>query len=536
MTLETGVQCRPVSALESPASVNAIRQALTARQFFWTLEFVPSVDKVLREELEKILPLLTEVAVDPRVAGFSVSDRVHSDRDPDPVTAAAQLAMRSGKQPLVHWSGKGRESTDLHRSVERMSDMGLENMLILTGDKLREEAVGNRHRYLESVPALAQVKKISPQMLVAVALNPFKYREEDCMAQYLKLGKKVGAGADYAVTQIGFDHLKHAEAREWIEQRNYRLPLVANVMPMLAKTARYMRKHQLAGVTVTDSFLALLEAEEKLPDYGLNRAMRRLALQIIGLQALGYAGVQLTAIHNLTQLNLLQAKLLELQDLCRDEQTWRKAWQECLSFPQGGLAQLAPARAWHLADEKMAQASTGARLKYRLLHRTHQLLFGKGPAAWLLGSLMRPIRPRHGRLDHLAEGLERALKNPLVGCETCGSCRLEATQYICPETCPKGLANGPCGGTTENLCEYRDRECIHSAKYRIAKAAGLLAQLETWLIPTIPASIRHSSSFPAYFRGEGMAIQILEFKRTGPDSSTDGQAARPSADVKPAQS
>ena len=61
-------------------------------------------------------------------------------------------------------------------------------------------------------------------------------------------------------------------------------------------------------------------------------------------------------------------------------------------------------------------------------------------------------------------------KHSLVGCESCGQCRLGDTLYICPETCPKGLANGPCGGTTLDRCEFGDRECIHSVKARLAKA------------------------------------------------------------------
>lgn len=503
-----------MSPREVAVNSNAIRHALARGDFFWTLEFVPSVDKVLRDELDKIEILLASVKSYPLVAGFAVSDRVHSDRDPDPVTAGSQLAMRSGKQPLVHWSGKGRDLADLHRSIARMGDMGLENILLLTGDKLKEAAPSGRHRYLESVPAVDVVKRINPDLLVAVALNPFKYREEDCMAQYLKLGKKVGAGADYVVTQIGFDISKYQEARAWVEQRNYQVPLVANLMPMLARSARYMRKHQLAGVTVTDSFLSLLEVEEKLPDQGAGRSMRRLALQIIGVRLMGYAGVQLTGIHTSKQFAHLQSQVDELSDFCKREDTWRQAWQECMTFPQGGMAETAPLRAWYLTQNRVVRAPVSQRLKYRVMEQTHDFMFTNGPGAWLLGKLMRPVKPRHGTLDHVAERFEHFVKGPLFGCETCGMCRLEATQYVCPETCPKGLANGPCGGTTENLCEYRDRECIHSAKYRIAKDAGVLDQLETWLIPAVPQAIRHSSSYPPHFRGEGLQIRVVEFKKT----------------------
>lgn len=498
------------------ACANILRTRLEAGTFFWMQEFVPSVDKVLREELVVIAPLVAKVRDDAAFAGFSIADRVHSDRDPDPVAAATQLAQRSAKQPLVHWSGKGRDISDLQRSIARMHDMELENLLLLSGDKLREPPAGSRARYLESVPAVDLVKRTSPDLLVAVALNPFKYREEDGMAQYLKLGKKVGAGADYVITQIGFDHLKHEEAREWVMRRNYQVPLVANLMPLLARSARYMRKHQLAGVTITDAFLALLEEEEKLPDRGVGRAMRRLALQAIGVRFHGYAGLQLTGIHTLAQLTHLRAQLRDMEQLCSDETTWRKAWHECMTFPLGGVVDAAPARPWYLGQESKqspVHAALGQRLKYGAMTHVHDQLFGTGLASWLLAKAMRPIDPRHGRLDHLAEGFERLVKAPLFGCETCGMCRLEATQYVCPETCPKGLANGPCGGTAENLCEFRDRECIHSVKYRIAKDAGVLDQLEIWLIPAVPKEIRHTSSYPPHFRGEGMQVKVVRFTK-----------------------
>ena len=61
-------------------------------------------------------------------------------------------------------------------------------------------------------------------------------------------------------------------------------------------------------------------------------------------------------------------------------------------------------------------------------------------------SMTRPIW-QAAVAAHALHAVERMVKRPLVGCDTCGSCRLQETLYVCPETCPKGLANGPCGGT-----------------------------------------------------------------------------------------
>jgi methylenetetrahydrofolate reductase (NADPH) len=56
---------------------------------------------------------------------------------------------------------------------------------------------------------------------------------------------------------------------------------------------------------------------------------------------------------------------------------------------------------------------------------------------------------------------ERAVKGPLFGCRMCGNCLLQETAFICPMECPKGLRNGPCGGSVPGIC-YVDnsRPCI----------------------------------------------------------------------------
>lgn len=82
-----------------------------------------------------------------------------------------------------------------------MQGQRLENLLLLSGDKLKDPPVDRRPRYLESVPAIRAARQAMPDLTIAAALNPFKYREEEAMAQYLKLGKKVAVGADFIVTQ-----------------------------------------------------------------------------------------------------------------------------------------------------------------------------------------------------------------------------------------------------------------------------------------------------------------------------------------------
>ena len=69
--------------------------------------------------------------------------------------------------------------------------------------------------------------------------------------------------------------------------------------------------------------------------------------------------------------------------------------------------------------------------------------------------------------------LERSIKGPLFGCRMCGNCLLQETAFICSLECPKGVRNGPCGGSTVKNC-YVDqtRPCIWYAIYERAFAMG----------------------------------------------------------------
>jgi len=81
-------------------------------------------------------------------------------------------------------------------------------------------------------------------------------------------------------------------------------------------------------------------------------------------------------------------------------------------------------------------------------------------------------------------GMERLVKGPLFGCRMCGNCLLQETAFICPMECPKGLRNGPCGGSTPDGC-YVDpsRPCIWHRIYERADRMGRSDRLMEVLPP-----------------------------------------------------
>lgn len=78
--------------------------------------------------------------------------------------------------------------------------------------------------------------------------------------------------------------------------------------------------------------------------------------------------------------------------------------------------------------------------------------------------------------------IELAVKGPLFGCRMCGNCLLQETAFICPMECPKGLRNGPCGGSTPEKCYVDEsRPCIwykiYERSFKLGREALLLEVL-----------------------------------------------------------
>lgn len=490
---------------------NRLREALKSGRFAITVEVVPaSRDHALEESLGPALTLAGALADEPRVAGLSVTDRVRSDNDHDPVRVAAALALASGIVPVVHLSGKDREPDQLAFSLGALAEAGVDNILCVTGDRLKAVPTDRPVRYVDSVDAVRLARRLLPSALIGAGVSPFKYTEEESLNQYFKMAKKHAAGADYVVTQIGWDMRKLAELIRYRRERGLDQPVMANLMLLPAGVARRMHKGGIPGVVVTDDLLALVEFEAQAPDKGRSDRLGRLALQIVGAERLGYAGVQLSGLATAEDVRRALDLAGEWSSRLPTADEWWLAWDELMRLPTGGAARLDPPTGYFLFD---AGARAGAaeapsapvRRHYAMLRAVHGAIFHRAsPIFRLLGPLARRV-PAGSRLAGWIERLERQIKEPLVGCQMCGYCRLPETFYVCPETCPKGLANGPCGGSSDNICEAGGRECVHSVVYRLAKAAGRLDALEHILVSPVPEP-RGGSSWLNYFAGRSAGV------------------------------
>lgn len=90
--------------------------------------------------------------------------------------------------------------------------------------------------------------------------------------------------------------------------------------------------------------------------------------------------------------------------------------------------------------------------------------------------------------------IEAFAKGMVFDCRMCGQCVLSQTGLVCPMTCPKGLRNGPCGGTLHGECEvYPDRPCVWVRIHH--RTAGDESLEQPKLLPSCDARLFNTSSY-----------------------------------------
>jgi len=467
---------------------NPLRDALATNRFCYVVELVASA--LTREA--RLLEAASGLARIPAVVAGSVTSYAGGAMGHDPLRVAAAARAR-GLTPNIHLTCVSQDRRGLAKSLDDMHALSLENVFALTGDY---PGAGDQPPVfdLDSVQLVRLIderRRGGVPFHVAVAVSPFKYTEADCVYQYIKLEKKIAAGADVAVTQVGWDARKFAELRRYLDERGLSTPLLGNVYVLGPKTAERMATGRPPGCWVSPELLAAVRAESRAKDGGRQARLERAARTVAVLRGLGYAGAYLGGTHDAAHIGWIIRRADELAP------SWETLAAELDYGAVGGF--YLPAR----KSSKSSGAST-ERPRAELLPKVLDWLGRALPVdhdTWTRRALTRAFAwiDRRKPAAALLERVELAIKKPLFGCQACGNCVLGHLEYVCPQTCPKQLRNGPCGGTDQGRCEVvPDKPCIWVAVYDRAKAAEALDGLKTY-VPPPDRRLRDTSSWINYF-------------------------------------
>ncbi len=494
------------------AAPNPLREALTSGKFCYVVELVASA--LTREA--KLLEVASQLARVPGVVAGSITSYAGGSMGHDPIRVGTAARAR-GLTPNIHLTCVSRDRDGARSALQDLHALGLENVFALSGDypKAGSSDQPAQHFALDSVQLISlinEMRQAGMSFWIAAAVSPFKYTEADCAYQYLKLEKKIAAGANWAITQLGFDARKYAELKRYLDERNLRIPILGSAYVLPPKQAEGMAKGKPPGCWVSPELLEKVREEAKAADKGQAARLERAARLVAILRGLGYAGAYLGGDHRADHVRWIirRSEVLAPQ--------WEQCAEEMTFAPKGGF----------YFYEAPASAPPPRKWVPRILDTLGRMFPVKKESKLqsALAMVCRWIDKRPGAAQSL-ERLEFAVKAPLFGCQACGNCVLGLTEYVCPQTCPKGMRNGPCGGTLalDGKCEVVDQRCIWNEVYERAKAAGRVDDLRV-VIPPRNLSLKGTSSWINLFLKRDSRPENPPPPFVPPARGAQGQAAQ----------
>jgi methylenetetrahydrofolate reductase (NADPH) len=461
-------------------SVNPVREALTNGRFCYMVELVASA--LTREA--KLMHVASELAQIPNVVAGSITSYAGGAMGHDPIRVGTAARAR-GLVPNIHLTCVNRDPLDVRNALEDLIALGIENVFAITGDYPKGAAPETVQFAADSVQLVEMIAEMRAAhgwpFYISAAVSPFKYTEADCAYQYLKLEKKIAAGADYAITQLGFDSRKYRELKRYMDERGLKTPIFGNVYILPPKAAEKMSKGEPPGCWVSPELLAKIQVEAKAADKGMAARLERAAQMVAIVRGLGFAGAYIGGNHQAENIRWIIRRSEALAP------RWEELAEEMSYGAKGGFyffdSPPPPPRPREFTQklfDVIEPANTPA------------------PLRTVLTGILRWIDNRPAAA-HALEKAELAFKKPVFGCQACGNCVLGLMEYVCPMTCPKNMRNGPCGGTFNGQCEViPEQACIWVEVYQRAKSAERVDELKTY-IPPRNRALQGTSSYINYF-------------------------------------
>jgi 5,10-methylenetetrahydrofolate reductase len=246
-----------------------LKEKIQSGKFIVTSEIGPPKGIETRQILEEAELIRT------RVDAINVTDLQSSVMRLGSLAVCSLLKQR-GFEPVYQVTCRDRNRLALQSDILSAAALGIENLLILTGDhpSLGDHPEAKPVFDLDSVQLLQVVKSLqegrdmkgnplegaAPRFCVGAVVNP---GADPIEPQIMKMEKKIAAGVDFFQTQAIFDIPLFEKFLSKIRHLN--VPIIAGVVLLKsANMARYMNKN-VPGVFVPESFIKEMENTSNKP-------------------------------------------------------------------------------------------------------------------------------------------------------------------------------------------------------------------------------------------------------------------------------
>ena len=457
---------------------NIFRKRLNNGEFQVLAEIaLPSANARIREEAEKYAEYEMIALRSKMPAGLAFVDEYPSpEGSVDPVLFAMELCHTNRDHHLFYVNGRNRSVQNQYEIIRVARGEGFKNFCAVSGTPVAYEDAKEtaRRRFAESVLLLDRLRQDPIDGVYAgCSVNPYKYTASDLCMQNFKLIKKINCGAAFAVTQYGWDLMKLQELRWYLSSRGMHLPSIARFLMLTPERARELCSGKVPGIHISPDLEGMLHQEMSHSMGQFEAAQwRRIQIHAAGARFLGYSGIQIAGVERPDQIHTLLNRISEAMKEFSSFEDWLHTY--CEYYDRLDLAPY-PFRFYEFED-----LFSSAKLPEQLVHTPAEIRSMTAGEKFRYDLASRLF----AHADTLPANEKYLTKKLLVSCKSCANCRLPLTQFVCPENCPKHLANGPCGAVkVDGTCEFAHQECIHLKRMRIAALSNDYVSLEEKVIP-----------------------------------------------------
>src|SRR2546428_10696676 len=270
---------------------------IAAGEFVTTIEIVPPKGPN-PEAMVKSVQAIKEAGVN----AVNVPDGPRAQNRMGAIAVAILLQQRVGIETVLHYCCRDRNLLGMHSDLLGCSALGLRNMLLITGDPPKMGPYPDATAVFD-IDAIGLTNMVSlmnrgldlggnpfgepTKFTIGVGVNPGHL---DLDYELRRLEWKVKAGAEYAITQPGFDVVRLEKFLKRIE--NMRLPIVAGIWPLLSYRNAQFMNNEVPGVSVPDDVMERMRvASEKSKEHALREGvtiaretLERVRDQVAGVQ------------------------------------------------------------------------------------------------------------------------------------------------------------------------------------------------------------------------------------------------------------
>jgi methylenetetrahydrofolate reductase (NADPH) len=449
---------------------------LNQQEFTITFELVPGRSARSRE-YSRTLEFARQAAADGRLRAVSITENAGGHPALSPEVLGLEIRAL-GLEVIIHLSCKDKNRNQLESLLYAWDRQDLHNLLVITGDYPQKGYEGSPKPVFDlgSVQVLDLISRMNrgesnregriadavppTSFLKGAVVSPFKMLAAEQMMQYAKLRRKQMAGADFIITQLGFDARKFQELLFFMREQGLAMPVLGNVFIPNLTVLEHLRAGRIPGCVLPEGIYRQMHREAQDGDRGKRARLLRAAKLLAVLKGLGYAGAHLGGPGiSFADLDFV---LTRMESLAAD---WQGLVGELSCWPQESFwyYKKNAATGLNLPEPNTAGSRRRPPFLYSLAKAFHDAAFA--PQGFLYKPLRRLCRAMAAsRLEVGFARSEHLVKYLLFRCRNCGDCTLAELSFLCPQAgCAKFLLNGPCGGSRNGWCEVYPgrRRCFY---------------------------------------------------------------------------